>query len=162
VCFPEGYPGPFSEGYPGPYSGPLDAGGHLDRSPIALLQEAARWHGVYVSGGCLEPNAELDETFVITHKLIAPDGAILASYRRMQPNHPYFNAYLMGGRMHVLPGNEFVTVDTPLGRLDLVICSELFVPELARTLMLRGGDIIIAPGGGMHTRTHTRLAQTWR
>ena len=27
---------------------------------------------------------------------------------------------------------------------------------------LRGADIIIAPGGGMHTRTRTRLAETWR
>lgn len=145
----------FPEGYPGPYSGPLENDA-LDR-----VREAARRRGVWVSAGRLEPG-DAPDTFHITHKLIDDAGDVRATYRRVQPNHPIFNAYLMGGRHHVLPGDELMTVDTPFGRVGLLICSELFVPELSRVLMLRGADIIVAPGGGVHSRTRTRLQDTWR
>jgi predicted amidohydrolase len=116
---------------------------------------------VWVSAGRLEP-AALPDTFHITHKLVDDAGDIRATYRRVQPNHPLFNAYLMGGRHHVLPGDELMTVDAPFGRIGLLICSELFVPELSRILMLRGADIIVAPGGGVHSATRTKLQDTWR
>src|SRR5207237_10713052 len=87
----------FPEGYPGPYSGPM-ANDALDR-----VRDAARRRRVWVSAGRLEP-AEAPDTFHITHKLIDDGGDVRATYRRVQPNHPIFNAYLMGGRHHVLPG----------------------------------------------------------
>ncbi len=145
----------FPEGYPGPYSGPM-ASDALDR-----VRDAARRRRVWVSAGRLEPG-ELPDTFHITHKLIDDAGDFRATYRRVQPNHPIFNAYLMGGRHHVLPGDELMTVDAPFGRIGLLICSELFVPELSRILMLRGADIIVAPGGGVHSPTRTQLQETWR
>lgn len=145
----------FPEGYPGPYTGPLDNDA-LDR-----VRDAARRRRVWVSAGRLEP-ATAPDTFHITHKLIDDSGEVRATYRRVQPNHPIFNAYLMGGRHHVLPGDELMTVDAPFGRIGLLICSELFVPELSRVLMLRGADMIVAPGGGVHSRTRTRLQDTWR
>lgn len=152
----------FPEGYPGPYTGPMDLSGALPAHPVELLREKARQVGVYVSSGHLEPHPELAGAYWLAHKLIAPDGRILADYHRVQPNHPYFNAYLMGGRYHVLPGDEFACVQTAIGRIGLLICSELFVPELSRTLMLMGADLIVAPGGGVHGATRTRLADTWR
>jgi len=145
----------FPEGYPGPYSGPMENDA-LDR-----VRERARARRIWVSAGRLEPGASPD-TFHITHVVIDGEGEIRATYRRVQPNHPVFNAYLMGGRYHVLPGDELMTVDAPFGRLGLLICSELFVPELSRILMLRGADIIVAPGGGVHSPTRTRLQDTWR
>ena len=145
----------FPEGYPGPYSGPM-ANDALDR-----VRERARARRIWVSAGRLEP-AALPDTFHITHSVIDADGEIRATYRRVQPNHPVFNAYLMGGRHHVIPGDELMTVDAPFGRIGLLICSELFVPELSRILMLRGVDLIVAPGGGVHGPTHTRLTETWR
>lgn len=145
----------FPEGYPGPYSGPM-ANDAFER-----VREAARRRRVWVSAGRLEP-AALPDTFHITHKLVDDAGDVRATYRRVQPNHPIFNAYLMGGRYHVLPGDELLTVDAPFGRIGLLICSELFVPELSRVLMLRGADIIVAPGGGVHSATRTRLQDTWR
>ena len=145
----------FPEGYPGPYSGPLE------NDAFERVREAARRRRVWVSAGRLEP-ASLPDTFHITHKVVDADGEVRATYRRVQPNHPIFNAYLMGGRHHVLPGDELMTVDAPFGRIGLLICSELFVPELSRILMLRGADIIVAPGGGVHSPTRTRLQETWR
>lgn len=152
----------FPEGYPGPYTGPMDSGGRLDAHPAELLREKARSAGMYISSGHLEPYPGVEGAYWLAHKLTGPDGRILADYHRMQPNHPHFNAYLMGGRYHVLPGNDFACVDTDLGRIGLLICSELFVPELSRVLMLMGADLIVAPGGGVHSPTRTRLSDTWR
>src|SRR5438067_12496668 len=145
----------FPEGYPGPYSGPME------NDAIAPLQERARARQVWVSAGRLD-RGEIEGTFRIAHLLIDDRGEIRATYHRVQPNHPVFNAYLMGGREHIVPGDELMTVDTPFGRIGLLICSELFVPELSRILMLRGADLIVAPGGGVYSRTRTRLQETWR
>jgi predicted amidohydrolase len=128
---------------------------------IEQVRERARARRVWLSAGRLE-RGPLPDTYHITHVLIDHAGEIRAQYRRVQPNHPVFNAYLMGGRRHVLPGDELITVDAPFGRIGLLICSELFVPELSRILMLRGADMIIAPGGGVHGPTRTRLKDTWR
>ena len=145
----------FPEGYPGPYSGPME------NDAVDRVRERARARRVWVSAGRLE-RGTLPDTYHITHVLIDADGEVRARYRRVQPNHPIFNAYLMGGRYHVLPGDELMTVDAPFGRIGLLICSELFVPELSRILMLRGADILVAPGGGVHGPTRTRLQETWR
>src|SRR5258706_1984646 len=145
----------FPEGYPGPYSGPME------NDALERVRERARARRVWVSAGRLEQGA-LPDTYQIAHLLIDDQGEIRARYRRVQPNHPVFNAYLMGGRHHVLPGDELITVDAPFGRIGLLICSELFVPELSRILMLRGADLIVTPGGGVHGPTRTRLQDTWR
>ena len=152
----------FPEGYPGPYSGPMDVASRLGgRRPVEWLQEKARQHRVYISCGELEPHPEVAGAYYLSHKLIGPDGEILGNYHRTQPNHPIFNAYLMGGKYHVLPGDRFVVVPTELGRIGLLICSELWVPELTRILMLLGAEVVIAPGGGAHSRTRTRLRDSW-
>ncbi len=145
----------FPEGYPGPYSGPME------NDALEKVRDRARARRVWVSAGRLE-RGSLPDTYYITHLVIDDTGRVRARYRRVQPNHPVFNAYLMGGRHHVLPGDELITVDAPFGRIGLLICSELFVPELSRILMLRGVDLIVAPGGGVHGPTRTRLKDTWR
>lgn len=154
VCFPEGYPGP--------YSGPIDSGGYLKETPINMLRTQAKESGIYVVAGCVEPAKDYPGCFRLSEKLIGPDGSILGNYYRIQPNHPLFNEFLMGGKTDIVPGEDFVLVDTPIGVIGLLICSELWVPELSRILMLRGADIIIAGGGGVHSATRTKLTDTWR
>jgi len=153
ICFPEGYPGPCH--------GPLDSGGKLSARPIEIMQEKARQRKVYVSASDLEANPAIADTYFLTHKLISPDGEILANYKRVQPDNPCFNAYLMNGRHHVLPGDEIVVVPTPLGDMGLQICSEIMVPEITRIHMLLGADLTIVPVNGPHSPTHFRARDTW-
>ncbi len=142
VCFPEGYPGPVF--------GPMDSGGHLARTPVEMMCDSARQHRVYISCGNLEESKEVPGAYYLTNKLISPQGKILANYRRCHPTTPLLNATLYGGKMHLLPGDEPMVVDTDLGRIGLIICSEIFVPELSRIEMLMGAEIILAPVGGSH------------
>lgn len=155
ICFPEGYPGP--------NNGPMDSGGRLSFKPIEPLCEKAKDLGVYISAGNLEENPDLKDTFFLTHKLISPDGKIIANYKRVQPDHPYLNSYLMGGRLHILPGNDIMVIDTELGKIGLQICSELFVPEITRIQMLKGAKIIISPVAGTHGKSGVKkFRETWR
>jgi 5-aminopentanamidase len=64
----------------------------------------------------------------------------------------------------VLPGEEIMVVDTDLARIGLMICSELWVPEIARVQALMGAELIIAPVNGRHSRTRfgPRLWEQWR
>jgi predicted amidohydrolase len=150
VCFPEGFPGPCH--------------GNLDvrESPIDLVCQKAKEYGLYVSASNLEKNPEIEDTYYLTHKLISPQGKILANYKRVQPDHPQLNAWLMSGRMHVLPGDEIMVVDTELGKIGLQICSELYVPEITRIQMLKGAVIVLSPVSGASKPSHYRLRETWQ
>ncbi len=131
VCFPEGYPGP--------YSGPLDF------QPLPDLCRAARRHQVYVVCGGLEPAT--GDAFFNDLYLLGPTGDVLATYRRCQPAPEAVDRVLFGRRVH--PGGAPQVVATPVGRIGLLVCSEIFSPELSRLLALQRADIVFAPAGGM-------------
>ncbi|MBI2370128.1 MAG: carbon-nitrogen hydrolase family protein, partial [Deltaproteobacteria bacterium] len=88
ICFPEGYPGP--------YSGPLTF------DPLPALREAAKAHGVYLVAGGLEPEAP--EVLYNTLTLIGPEGEILGRYRRCQLPPEAVDRVLFGRK--VQPGNS--------------------------------------------------------
>jgi nitrilase len=46
---------------------------------------------------------------------------------------------------NAVPGAKPVTVDTPAGRLGLSVCYDLRFPELYRTLVLEGAEILTVP-----------------
>ncbi len=154
----------FPEGFPGPCNGPLDSAGRLEHAPIDELRKLAKLHKVYIVASNLETSDEAPESYYLTLKLIDRSGDIQANYRRIQPDHQYLNAYLHGGRRHVLPGNEIMVVDTDLCKIGLQICSELWVPEISRVQMLMGAELMIAPVNGRHsvTRFGPKLWHQWR
>ena len=51
-----------------------------------------------------------------------------------------------------MPGDGPEVVDTSVGKLGLIICSEIKVPELARVEMLMGAQVLLDPVGGTHGR----------
>lgn len=131
VCFPEGYPGPYS--------------GTLDFQPLPDLCRAARQHRIHVVCGGLEPATA--DAYYNNLYLIGPDGDLLATYRRCQPAPEAVDRVLFGRR--VQPGGPPQSVETSLGRVGLLVCSEIFSPELSRLLALQGADLVFAPAGGM-------------
>ena len=138
----------FPEGYPGPYSGSLDF------QPLPALRETARRHRIHVVSGGLEPAA--NDRFFTNLYLIGPDGALLATYRRCQPAPEGVDRVLFGRLVE--PGEAPAVVETSIGRIGLLVCSEIFSPELTRLLALQGADIVAAPAGGMIYE----LADSWR
>ncbi len=81
-----------------------------------------------------------------TSLLFAPDGALVASYRKL---HLFDVDVTDGVRFTesdtIAPGQEVVVAETPLGRLGLSICYDLRFPELYRALVDRGAELIAVP-----------------
>ncbi|MBF6599816.1 MAG: carbon-nitrogen hydrolase family protein [Dehalococcoidia bacterium] len=93
---------------------------------------------------------------------IAADSGVIVAFTAPEPDGAGPRAmYLVGAdgvlarhrQTHTRPGARFETVplgdepcpviETPLGRVGLMVGAEGFVPEVARSLMLRGAEIIL-------------------
>ncbi|WP_027364844.1 carbon-nitrogen hydrolase family protein [Desulfotruncus alcoholivorax] len=108
----------------------------MQTGPIfQVMAESARSHNVHVGYGYVE----LGEGGRVFNSiiLIGPDGQLLANYRKM---------HLTVWEQGIFdPGRDFVTVDTKLGRIGLMICWDLAFPEMARVLAVNGAELLLAP-----------------
>ena len=133
LLFPENYPGPFTAGRR------FDV---LDR-----LRAAAAEHGVALAAGT---SLELDDDpdrFHIATVLIHKDGSVAGTYRRTHPRGPYIYP---GGDLwdfHYAEADDFPVIDMGWGKVGVVTCSEVFVPEVARVLALKGAELCLFPTG---------------
>jgi predicted amidohydrolase len=68
--------------------------------------------------------------------LVGPKGIVLTAHQAHKPD---------GERFATMPlADELSTiVNTPVGRIGLIVAADGFVPEVARSLMLRGAEIIL-------------------
>ena len=110
----------------------------------APLQELARRCRIYVGGHQFESAPEWPGRYFNTSFLIGPGGDVILRYRRINtaafPSpHDFMDAYLA---KHGSAG-IFPVADTELGRLALVPCGEINVPEVARVLMMQGAEVIL-------------------
>ncbi|MEM0074972.1 MAG: carbon-nitrogen hydrolase family protein [Conexivisphaerales archaeon] len=139
----------FPEGYPGPYSGPYNY------SCFKEMSNAAKEHGVYIAYGCVERAKK--GSYYIVHNLIDGRGELVHKYRRVQLTPKPVNDVLLN-RKKAVQGDNLDVVKTKLGRIGIIICSEIYSTELSRILTLKGADIILAPVGGMIYE----LYETWK
>lgn len=81
--------------------------------------------------------AERDgETLFDTAVVLSPDGKV-ASYRKI---------HLWGLEKNLYDaGDQPVVIDTAVGRIGILICYDLWFPELSRALTLQGADILASP-----------------
>ena len=82
--------------------------------------------------------------------VLGPDGALLARYRKL---------HLWGREKLVFaPGDEPPpVVETPVGRLGLGICFDLWFPEHVRALALAGAEIAVFPSNFSHSEPQDGL-----
>ena len=103
------------------------------------LQEAALELGVHAVWGSYERG----DSGVLYNSaaLIGPDGTVLGVYRK---THPFFSELRSRGGW-VTAGDEVCVVDTPLGRIGMIICFDGDYPELTRIQAVRGAELIVRP-----------------
>src|SRR5262249_48623952 len=121
------------------------------------LSEAAARHGTHVVFGTIEP---IDANAATAHNLTCmayPDGRVVR-YRRTHPNGPWIYTGGAAWEFQYVPGDEFPVFDTAFGKVGLAMCSEVYVPEVARALALRGAELIFMPAG----KDEGLLWATWR
>ena len=69
--------------------------------------------------------------------IVTPEGLV----------HKFRKVHLpeLGFDKHATPGDELVVAETPIGRIGILICFDLRFPEAARTLALKGAELIVVP-----------------
>lgn len=111
------------------------------------FREAARKNDLWLIPGSIFERR--DDRVFNTAPVINPDGDVVARYRKRHPFLPYEKG--------VDAGEEFVVFDVPgVGRLGLMICYDMWYPEMARQLAWMGAEAIIVP---TLTNTNDRVVE---
>ena len=112
----------------------------------APLQALAGKLSIYIAGNQFESDPLWPGRYFNSCFLIDPQGEVILRFRRINtaafPSpHDFMDAYLA----HYGAEKTFPVVETELGRLAMIACGEIAVPEVARVLMMRGAEVILHP-----------------
>jgi nitrilase len=112
----------------------------LSRDDLAPLREAARQEKVAVVCGVHERDADFGGgTLYNTAVVIGPDGAVLNRHRKLMPTNPERMVWGRGD------ASGLKAVDTPCGRVGVMICWESYMPLARYALYAQGLDVYVAP-----------------
>jgi len=115
----------------------------LDGPLTKTMSEAARSAGVLLHMGSFVERHDqpvAGRSLTNTSVLFAPDGEMLARYRKI-----HLFGFSEGEPALMGAGDELVVVDTVVGRLGLATCYDLRFPEMFRRLGDAGADIVVVP-----------------
>lgn len=118
----------------------------LEGPTFQRLSGWAKRFGVHLLGGTLPERSADPERAYNTSTLWAPDGRLLAAYRKIH----LFDVALGEGATHresasVMPGERAVLASTPLGRIGLSVCYDVRFPGLYRALAHAGAQLFTIP-----------------
>jgi len=119
---------------------------------LAALRDEARAAGIWLLIGSLGLKTDdPDGRFANRSLLIAPDGAIAATYDKIHMfdvNVSETEVYRESAAYR--PGAQAVVADTPLGRVGLTVCYDVRFPHLDLRLAKAGAQIITVPAAFNH------------
>jgi len=100
----------------------------------------AKEHGLYIVAGLTERAGHL---IYNTAVLMGPGGELVGKYRKVcLPREEIARG--------ITPGDEYPVFATRFGKVGMMICWDVFFPEVARRLSNRGAEIIAMPIWGGH------------
>jgi predicted amidohydrolase len=105
---------------------------------VRIIEDIAKKAKMHIVFGMAELSDKAQATIFNTAVLVSPKGFI-GKYRKMYlPTHSVFEE-----KRYFRPGYEVVVCNTDLGKLGLIICYDIFFPEVARLTRLKGAQLII-------------------
>lgn len=140
VVFPEGYPGP------------LRASSSYDAEPA--IAGAARDAGCAVCWSRIERCA--DDRFRKVAYIHGEHGERALRYERAHPATGDIHPALSG--VSLAPGSSLGLARVRGIAVGVLICSELWLPEISRALAVEGAELLLAPAGG----GFGRVAANWQ
>lgn len=108
------------------------------------MREMARQYGVYLIAGSM-PEQE-DGRIYNTSFVFSSEGKQIARHRKIH----LFDVNIAGGQRFMesdtlSPGNQVTVFETPYAKIGLCICFDIRFPELARSMVLQGAELIVVP-----------------
>lgn len=105
---------------------------------IAAMEKIAKKHEAYIVFGMPELSEKAQATLYNTAVLVGPKGFI-GKYRKMHlPTHSVFEE-----KRYFRPGCQAGVFDTELGKIGLIVCYDIFFPEISRLTRLEGAQLIV-------------------
>ena len=118
----------------------LDNAVDLARDDLAKIRSAAAEVGVTVVMGINERDGTLGRTTLYNSAvIIGSDGKILNHHRKLMPTNPERMVWGFGD------ASGLRVIDTPVGRIGILLCWENYMPLARFALYAQGIDILIAP-----------------
>jgi len=115
-----------------------------DGEAITRMRGVARKHGIVIIAPIFEKAVDKKEgdKFFSTAFVLGTDGEVIGKYRKVHvPQLPLWEE-----RSYFTPGDlGFPVFDTPFGKIGVELCWDVFFPECARVMALKGASIIFAP-----------------
>jgi len=103
-----------------------------------FMEDIARKTEAYIIFGMPELSEKTQATIYNTAVLVGPEGFI-GRYRKMYlPTHSVFEE-----KRYFRPGYQTTVFDTKLGKIGLIICYDIFFPEVSRLTRLKGAQLIV-------------------
>ena len=124
-----------------------------------ILGKTAQKLGLYLVAHFLERHPKFPDCYFNTAVIINPSGDIILTYRKHNGPNNMNTSYMGPGdilnRFVDVFGEDalFPVVDTPIGRLGVLICGDIQYPEVARALAMKGAEILIHPDAGPYRRS---------
>lgn len=111
------------------------------------IEEYVRGTGMHIVFGMPEIDEKTQATLHNTAVLIGPKGFI-GKYRKMYlPTHSVFEE-----KRYFRPGYKTGVFDTNLGKIGLIICYDIYFPEVTRLARLEGAQLLICISASPATR----------
>jgi predicted amidohydrolase len=101
------------------------------------LSGLAKELNIFLIAGMLEADGERRFNTAV---LIGPRGELVGKYHKQRLEHE---------AVRNTAGTESSVIETPFGRLGVMICADRRFPEVVKGFCERGADFLICPSGGM-------------
>ena len=103
-----------------------------------VIEKIAEKTQTYIVFGMPELSEKTQATIYNTAVLVGPKGYI-GKYRKMYlPTHSVFEE-----TRYFRPGYQAVAFDTEIGKIGLLVCYDIFFPEVSRLTRLKGAQLIV-------------------
>ena len=102
------------------------------------IEKIAKKHETHIVFGMPEISGKTQATIYNTAVLVGPEGYI-GKYRKMYlPTHSVFEE-----KRYFRPGYHAGAFETNIGKIGLIICYDIFFPEVCRLTRLEGAQMIV-------------------
>jgi predicted amidohydrolase len=148
ICFPEGYFGLRDEELQTVETFSL-------REIVERVSQLSKNYKVHIVAGFIEPVKKDAKRYWNKALLFSPEKGLIGAYTKTTPT-------LGELKRGILSGNQIEVFKCKIGNIAMLICFEVWFPELARIATLKGADIICFPSGGDITRMRDRWETLWK
>ncbi len=105
---------------------------------VREIERIAKNQDVHIVFGAIERSARTGAVLHNSAVLIGPEGYV-GKYQKMYlPTHSVFEE-----KRYFRPGYQADVFDTKVGKIGMIICYDIYFPEITRLLSLKGANIII-------------------